>query len=473
MFSRAWNSPTLTTWASFAFRSLGLALVLPLALQKLTVAEFNIWALLSMLLGLQLLVDMGFCVTFVRAIAYALAGVRDLDAFQRDSRPAEFAVPNWELVSRIGGVMRYMYQRLAWLFLLLLVIGGTAALWRPISLTDNPWHAWSAWAIVALTGYANLRGNYLSVFLQGLNEISVLRRWEAITSLGSVLSAFLALHFGGGLLGVVAATQPWSLMAVLRNRWLCGRVHDGRFACFPSAQKEAGLLAALWPATWRSGLGVVMSFGVVQSTGLINAQIASAADSASYLLCLRLLQLTSIFSQAPFYSKLSLLPRLRAQGHLAAMIKVAQRGMSLSLWTYAVGFMLGGLLGPWLLLAIHSRVPFPSISFWIILGLSFFFERFGAMHLNLYSTTNHIISHIANGGAGALSIGSALMLAPWIGAFALPACLLIGNLGFYSWYPPLHSYRAFGLHFPAFEVQTSLGPLLLLLLAATAMLALR
>lgn len=252
MFKRVWNSPTLNTWASLFGRTLGAVLVLPLVLKKFPVEDFNVWSLFSTLLGLQLVVDMGFCVTFVRAIPVALADADSPRAFQPNATVAKRGGPNWELVSRFIGSMRFIYQRLALLDVLLLAIVGSAALAWPIGLSPQPRSAWLAWGIVVVSGYVNLRRNYLGVLLQDLNEIALLLRWEAITSVAMVLTEFVVLLLGGDLIALVASMQIWTIVATLRNRWLCQQVAQQRFAQLPEAQKDPEIMALLWPATWPS-----------------------------------------------------------------------------------------------------------------------------------------------------------------------------------------------------------------------------
>jgi hypothetical protein len=320
--------------------------------------------------------------------------------------------------------------------------------------------------VVVFTGYVNLRSNYLAVLLQGLNEVALVRRWEALTSLGSVLTGFVVLLLGGKLFALVAAVGIWSLIAAIRNLWLCKQVVGGKFQSLPPSKKDPEMLATLWPATWRSGVGVLMSFGLIQASGLVNAQFATAANSASYLLCLRIMQLISSFSQAPFYSKLSLLPRLRAEGNIKGLLEVSGDGMRKSLWTYSFGYVAAGLLGPLVLSRLKSNVEFPQASFWVIQGAMFFVERYAAMHLQLYSTTNHIITHIANGVTGLLVIAYTFALLPFLGMLALPTGLLAGYLSFYSWYPVRYAYREFKISFVHFEARNSLGPLILFIIGS-------
>lgn len=470
MLSRIWNSPTLTTWASFFSRTAALAVILPLVLRQFSVAEFTVWSLFAIFSGLQLLFDMGFSVTFVRAIAVALAGASTSKSFLQHAHPTKGMPPNLELVRQVVGVMRFVYRRLAIVYAALLSSAGTLLLVRSIDRVANPQAAWIAWIIVVAVSYVALRASYLGVLLMGLNEVAVVRRWDALMSLGSGLSSALVLLSGGGLLELVVVYQVWGLLGTWRNLWLCRTVHDGRFRALPPVLRDDHILADLWPSTWRSGLGVAMSYGLVQATGIVHSQIAPTAATASYLLCLRILQLVSTFSQAPYYSKLPLLPRLRAEGKTDTLITVAASGMRQSLWAFALAFTGASLLGPPLLHWLDSSVAFPDSVFWVLLGTMFFAERYAAMHLNLYSTTNHIITHIANGVTGLLSIAFIVAALPFLGMLAMPAGLLAGYLTFYSWYPVMYSYREFRMPFLSFEWRTSVGPLICFAAAAAFML---
>jgi hypothetical protein len=319
---------------------------------------------------------------------------------------------------------------------------------------------WIAWGIILLASSFTLLGNSYSSYLQGLNQIALLRRWEILTSLGAIGTSLIVLLAGGGLLGLVIANQGWLILNILRNYLLCLKVEGGRFQNFTSQKNDPIVFEAVWPSAWRSGLGVFMGYGLVQLSGIIYAQFGTASGVASYLLALRLMQMVRQISNAPFYSKLPLLAKLRSEGNLEKQIKVARRGMTLSYWTYVVGFISLGILTTPLLKLVGSNAEFVSPLLWGIMGLSMLAERYGAMHLHLYSTTNHIIWHIANGVSGIIYLVVALALFNRIGVYAFPIGTLAGYLGFYSWYSALHSYKAFGLKFWDFEKHVMLPPFL-------------
>ncbi len=461
-FLKLWDSPTFMTWGSFLSRPLSLVIVLPLLLTRLSTEEIAVWYLFMTIVGLQMLVDIGFSPSFSRGIAYALGGAAVGD-LRRPARPGT-GTPNLPVFFFIFSSMSGIYTRLAIAWPGVLLILGSAAVARPISLLSEPRPAWAAWAVILVVSTVTIWGNAYSAYLQGINRVALLRRWEMLSSLGAITTSFCVLLFGGRLLALVLAHQGWQLLNVLRNRWLARTVDDGRWARIPNHGRDPEVFGAVWPSAWRSGLGVLMSYGLIQASGILYAQVGAAAQVASYLLALRLIQTVSQFSQAPFYSKLPVLARLFSEGRKQDLLALAKRGMRWAHWSYVAGFLGLGLLGTPLLHLIGSNADFPSRPLWALLGLAFFIERYGAMHIQLYSTTNHIIWHIANGVTGVIYVVTSLLLFQHIGVYAFPVGILCGYLGFYSWYAALHSYQAFDLSFFRFEKSTVLLPLGMVLL---------
>jgi len=453
------------TWGSFLTRSLSLIVVLPLILNRLTTGEISLWYLFSTIIGLQLLADLGFSPTFSRVIAYGMGGASDLNLkdFREIKKAGTPSPANWDTIEKICSTMRVIYSRLTLNLVILLAIFGTWSLQKPISEVTNGLSAWISWGVILATSTFTLQGNIYSSYLQGVNQIALLRRWEIMTSLGAILTSFLVLVLGGGLLGLILANQLWLVLNILRNCWLCRTVEGGRFKQFQTARIDKNVFESVWPSAWRSSLGVFMSYGIIQFSGILYAHIGSSQVVASYLLTLRLMEMVSQLSQAPLYSKLPLLAKLRSEGKVSEQIRTAKKGMSLSYWTYVIGFVGLGLFAHPLLKLIGSNADFVSPLFWSILGLARFFERYGAMHIQLYSTTNHIIWHTANGVSGVIYAIVSLSLLPKIGVYAFPIGLLTGYLGFYCWYSARYSYQAFGLKFWSFEKSVMIPPLFILL----------
>ena len=244
---KVWHSPTLMTYGSFIARSFGLIIVLPFLLTELTIEEISLWYLFAAIAGFQLLIDLGFSPTFSRVIAYAMGGadVQAIGSPQGDARGS----PNWHTLERICSTMGYVYSRLGVAWFLLLLCLGTLAVFRPITLIEDSHSAWIAWIVVLVSSTLSFFGIAYSSYLQGVNKIAVLRRWEIITSVGSTVTSVLVLTQGGDLLALVIAHQGWQVVNVVRNRWLSRMVLGGRMKTFPRIARNENVLSAVWPST--------------------------------------------------------------------------------------------------------------------------------------------------------------------------------------------------------------------------------
>jgi O-antigen/teichoic acid export membrane protein len=466
LIKRAWESPTLMTWGSFLSRSLNLILVTPLILTKFSTPEISLWFLFSTMISMQLLADLGFAPTFSRVIAYAMGGANydELSDYRKLKGQKKNDGPNWDTVERIFATMSFVYTWLTVILVTLFAILGTISLLKPISLVCDSMSAWICWIIIILSSAFSLKGNSYSAYLQGTNNIAPLRRCEIYVSLCSIFSNFIVLLCGGNLLGLVLSHQIWRIVNILINRYLSAMVADKKIQSFQRKEKDIVVLKSVWPSTWRSGAGHFMSYGLIQASGIFYAQIGTTSSIASYLLALRLIHIVSEFSQAPFYSKLPTFARLFAEGKKKELVGYARKGMRLSYWCYVAGFMGLDFAGQPLLNLIGSNAVFPTNLLWSLLGLGFFAQRYGAMHIQLYSVTNKIIWHISNGISGAIYLIVSLVLIHPFGVYAFPIGILVGYLCFHTWFPAVHSYKTFGLRFMSFEKATMLGPLSVILL---------
>ena len=433
-------------------RSLAGLILLPLVVTRLSTEEVTVWFLFNSILLLQMLADMGFGSTFSRAFSYAMGGAQHLGDYRVVSEQSTDEDPNWATAGQILGTMQTVYRWLALAWALALLTIGTWALGKPISLIPEPSSGWAAWALVVASSVLFVWYSGYAVFLQGSNEVAAFRRWDAVTSFAGIVTASIALLLGDSLVVAIAALQVWVPVKILVNKTLCRAVHSGAFRSLErSAKFEATVFGELWPPTWRSGVGILMSAGLIQASGFLFAQVGKPAQVASYLLALNLIRGVSSLSQAPFYSKLPLLARLRSQGKITEQVSLAAIGMRRSYLVYMTVFLALGIFGKPIFNIVGTNVEFPDGWLWNLFGMAILVERYGAMHLQLYSTTNHIVWHIANGISGTIFLFVALLGYPQFGVHVFPTGILAGNVGFYAWYSARYSYRAINAGFWRFE----------------------
>jgi hypothetical protein len=459
---RIWDSPTLTTWGSVGLRSLSGLITAPLIVTHLPTQEIAVWYLISSIMALQPLLEMGFAPSFVRAIAYASGGATDIATGRRASHESAGSFESEQLIDRICITMRWLYARLGLLITVILALGGTLALYRSINATNSPGEAWISWLVILVGSPLVFRHLAASAYLQGSNRIPIFRRVEILGSAAVVIANATVLLIGGGLLPLAISSQFCLIAAAEWNYRLSRRLRPNGFAGAIGTPDRA-ILNTVWTPTWRSGVGMLMSHGVVQLSAIAYAQLGTPAEVAALLFALRILQILVSMCQAPFYSKIPQLVRLYSENRTDEQLRVAARGMALSYWTFVIGVVGVGIGINSLLTAIGSNVDFIDVRLWYLIGLAYVVERFGAMHIQLYSVTNHIIWHRANAVAGLLYISSLWLAYPSMGLYAFPTAIFAGYLGFYSWYAAMHSYHQYKLTFWQFESRVSIAPASLLL----------
>ncbi|MFC3714910.1 hypothetical protein ACFONC_01905 [Luteimonas soli] len=468
---KAWRSATVMTWLVLAIRLGGFSILLPLALANLSDAEISVWLLFFAIASLQVILDFGFSPTFSREIAYGFAG-HSLTVRTRAGPPSNRGEDrngeaDWSIISSAVSTMTWLYRRIAVAAFLLMTTLGTWAAWNPIERISQPTHAWLAWAAVVPATAISTFGTPYASFLIGANRIALQKRWEASVTAASLAAQGVAILAGFGLLGLVLAAQAGVLLQVLVNWILARHVAAGRVVRRADHDISRKLLIqAMWPATWRTAVGAVMSLGLSQGMAVAAANMLAAAEAAGVQVALRIMQVISQVSQAPFYTRIPEFNRAQAASAPTHLTGNAGIAMRTSLWIFVAGALVADLVVPRIFVLIGSQTHFPDEPFWLFLTFAVFFERFGGMHVQLVLTTNRAISHLTNGVAAAAWVSAFVLLFPLYGALALPISMLIAYAGFFAVLSAFFSHSAHPRNFWAFERNTSLAPFCMILVYA-------
>lgn len=461
--ARVWDSPTLMTWASLFVRIGGVALLLPVILAKFSSEEVLVWQVISTITALVVLADFGVSPTFSRVIAHARGGGTLGDFIAGSRGHFATAAPRKELdLHQVFVAQSGVYARLLWAAAALVMVGGTLAVVRPIAALQDPGQGWIAWIAGALASILLLMNTANASILVGFDQIASTRRVDTIVGTCQLLSTAVVAYLGFGLAIVVFWYALWTVPLFALNRQRARRAVRSVLPR-PTESSPQELSSAVWRSAWRSGVGMLASTGIIQASGLIYAQLAPPAEAAAYLLLLRALTAVSQISQAPFYSKLPLLARLRAEGRRNEVVAMAARGMLASHSIFVSGALTLVAVIPWALSALSSSVQLPAPLICATLISAFFMERYGAMHMQVYSLTHHIVWHIVNGLTGVLMVLFAVALYPALKLQAFPVSMLAAYCAFYCWRSAQLSLRSLPSRWIEFERKTSFTPGLLLL----------
>ena len=460
--NRLWSSPTLTTWLSFLARSLGMLLLMPIVVLRLESAEVTVWFIFLTLISLQSVADFGFSPTFSRIIAYTMSGISSFGDIGNGSKESSTrSTPNFELLTVVVSTMKSIYTKMSLIAFVVLGTAGTIVLWRPISRVPSPTVAWIAWVIVVFSIIITFWGSYLSSYLQGLNRIAILRRWESFWTVSGIVATTIVAFVGMGLLPIVITMQFFNIAGVIWNYRLVSNIQAQLLPLANStltqqnvAQKQnhlkvstSDVVTYIWPSAWRSGLGALCASVLMHhGPGLIYAQSSDSRSVVSFLFSMRFMVAISQFSQAPFYSKIPAMARLYAVGDHRQLMALSNRGMQYSYLVFATVVFAALGFGILLNYVAKDRAEFVSPFFWSLLSLGFFLERLGAMNIQLYSLSNHIVWHIANGLTGLIYLGCCAALWPALNVFAFPLAMILAYSLFYTPYSLWLSHRLFNLH---------------------------
>jgi hypothetical protein len=458
-FRDCWNSPTVTSWCTLAARTIQWLLLVPFIFSYLTTPEATVWLIFQTILGLHILADMGMTTTFTRAFSSAFGGAEALENVDGSARADGISRVNTKLLAEIMAASKVAYRRLALTATIGLALGATAFLLNPIKAVPAPIEAWIAWLAILVSSTYTFYGNCHISYLQAAEQIPAINRARAITIILGTVSCILVLHWGGGLLGVMVAQQFWQVIFVIG---IANRVRlDGTLA---AERADVGSVAHVWryvwPATWRSGIGLFVGFAVVQISGLVYAQYATAAQAATYLFTLRLLQGMTMFSAPPFYTRIPRMSRLWVQGDRASLVALIERAMRHVFWIYSGLLVSIGLIMPPLLAAVGSNVTFPGGTVWAIFGVAGLVERIGAAHVQVYSLSNKVVWHVANGLGGTIFILVSIFLVPRMELLGFALASLTSAMA-YAAYSLLMCRNLLGARFVALSVIAASMPVTL------------
>jgi O-antigen/teichoic acid export membrane protein len=446
-YNSVWNSPTFMTWGSFITKSLSFFLVLPFVLKTFNVVDINLWYFLTAIINMQIILDGGFGSSFVRVIAYSVK-----DSYVTSHILNKENV-DMDMLVRIYNYMNRIYKRIFVISFLILASGGSYMIYNKIQLSSSPANGWMLWIFLCFSFPVVLFGNIYINFLQGIHKVALVRRWDTIFNLLNVGSSLLVLFLFKDIYVLFFSTLIWMMINVLRNRFLVTQLFLSKFniQTINNGEEDKELSKLIVSNAIKSGIGLLMSQGIIQMSGFFLNSSFSQVEIGYYMLGINVIQPIRNFSQAPFYSKIPQFSSYAGNNNMDKLKKESKKSMQLVYVLFSIGFFLVAFFNEDILKLIGSNVVFPDERLWYLMGLAFLIDRFGGMHLQLYSTSNHIIWHKLNGITGVIIIIVTYILLPYTKLCSFPLAMLIGYTSCYSTFSAIKSYKYMNESFLNFE----------------------
>ena len=424
MLRSALRSGTLNQWFAQAAVGLQLLILLPLVFKNLSIEHANIWMLLSLVSSFQFVADAGVTPTLTRAYAQLMG---------EGLRPTEI---NITAMRSVWIEAQNLYQKLIISSFLLFGSIGTLLMLKPILAlnAEEQFSVWVSWFVVLFFLHINIASRRYISLLQASGQLAKQQRIHAVCSLiGFALASVLLVLTRDILCGVLALHLP----ELLKLAWYKFMLERGTFGVVVGTGRKEKLdensFSKIWTQIYKSAGGVLLGYSVVQLSGFYAAQVMEPAESASYLLILRLTFALRRFANAPFYSQIPKFNRLYVKKDLGALRSLAIKRMSVSMNLFLVGSLIMVFILP-PALAMFSAEAAVNSKLWVCLSIAGALERYGAMSLQLYTLTNDVRWHVANGVGGVIMLALFHPLYLSMGAIGLVVSMLLAYGVFYMPY---------------------------------------
>ena len=142
---------------------------------------------------------------------------------------------------------------------------------------------------------------------------------------------------------------------------------------------------------------VIMSYGILQFSGIILAQYETSNLIVAYLFSIKIFEILKGFSNVPFYSQIPLMNNLFIRKEFRKLNSIFKLRGFMTTSIFAIGAMIIGLFNSYLLNYFEMNIELLNFDLWLVLSVAFFLERYGALHIQFLTLSNNIIWHIANG----------------------------------------------------------------------------
>lgn len=411
-------------------------------LSKVDPNDIAFWYLFNNVIWIIALIDAGYLGTISRLFGYSATG--------------NSLIGSTNLVGIYGKVdlwliTKNIYKKISLIVFIFLVVIGTFLIHKSISLTTNIVQSWIVWIVAILVIPFITYSNSFLAYLNGTNRIIEIRIWEFFFNFLNILFSIIILQNSSEISLLIFNLLFWLIVTSVRNFFLFKKYFYDDYETKSKKCDSFNINKEILSQGNKTLIGVVFSAGIFQLIGFYYSWKIKPIELSGYLFAFNLIWNIRNFSQAPFYDKIPQMTLLTANRKIGELQILARKYMVMTYASYTFFFLIILFFQKYILSRIDSKITSINSNLWILLGFGFLLERYGAMHLQVYTSSNKIISHKANVISGSLLIIFVILLVEPIGVFAFPVSLIVSYLLFYIWYSAKKSYDLLNTSFFNFE----------------------
>lgn len=441
-------------WSYFAqiFSVASGLVTLPLILKLLSAEEIGMNYLMLSLGALVSLFDFGFTPQFSRNIAYVFTGAQVLK--KEGVAVTETSTINYRLLATMIHTAGFVYRRLAFVVLIVMVIFGTYYIYYVTKGFTNIDNSLFIWVLYSLGIFFNIYYSYYAALLIGKGLIMESKKAMVYSKIVYILLSFMFLFSGLGLMGVVLA----NLIAPFINRFLSYRYFftdelTNKIKIYNISKKEKlELFEIVWHNAKKLGLVFVGAYAINKLSIFLAGLYLPLSDIGSYGLMIQLFGLLSMVAGMLFNVFEPRFSSLRTKGDNVALIKEFAFSMNIYYLTFMIGAIILLYLGPYFLSLINSNVVLPSFFIMLVFAIVLFLE---GNHSNFATliVTNNSVPFVTSALVAGFFIGLGDLISLKYTGYGILGLVLVQGLvqiAYANWKWPFVVLSEFKINLPAF-----------------------
>lgn len=419
-------------------------ILLPVILRFLPPEDVGLWFVFITLASLAQLLEMGFQPTIARNAAYVYAGAQSLQKVGLKDETSNQQPINLELLDALVFSARRIYQFVAFLSLLILLVGGSFYIAQLVTPTQNHDTAILAWLAFAGGYVVNFYYGYINGLLQGRGDIAQANKVIVITKSTLILLGAAAVATGYGMLGLGLAAMVSSIFGrIAAYRYF----HSGYYPIKTSvelskrAKLTRELVKILWHNASRLGLVQLGAFLIQRGNILIASSFLGLEAAASYGMSVTVLMSLSGIAMVISQLQFAYMSALQTKGHREALSVVYGRILFMSWALFLLGLFFLLAYGAPLLVLLGSKTELLPEWMLLLLGVIMLLEMNHSIAATYLTTTNHIpfVYAAIFSGIGIFLL-SLITIVP-MGVFGLIATQGLVQLAYNNWKWPSNASK--------------------------------
>lgn len=443
-------------WGYFAqFFSLASGLiVLPAILRLLSTEEVGMNYLMLTVSSMVTLFDFGFAPQFGRNITYVLSGAQELKKEGIDESLRDDREINYHLLANMIATAKYVYKRLAFLVLFVMLSLGSLYIYKVTNGFTNIHNSLFIWIIFSFSTFFNIYFTYYSSLLTGSGKIMEAQKANLFSKFTYVLFVLLFLKIGFGLMGVVLANllSPF-VNRYLSYKWFYTKELKAELNPIVITEKEKkDLFLIIWHNAKKLGLVFIGSHAITRLSMFLAGLYLSLSEIGTFGLMIQLFGIVNIVSGTIINIQQPVFSSLRVKSDNETLLSK----FSMSLLTYYFFFICGSIclifIGNNILDLLNSRTPLPSVIVLTFYSIVLLLEGNHSYFATMIVTKNNVPFVNA-----ALLSGSLIVILSYISlqftTFGIIGLIIVQGsvqLAYNNWRWPIYVLKEFQISIIAF-----------------------